>query len=126
MAKILIADDDVEVREMICRMLSREGHEMISAGDGHEADAAFKREAPDLVITDIIMPEKEGLEMVWELKRDHPGCKIIAISGGGRADPADYLNTALALGADRILAKPFERRELLAIVDELLSAAKTS
>jgi CheY-like chemotaxis protein len=121
MARILVADDDSEVRDMICQILQREGHETLAAADGAEALALYKQESVDIIITDIIMPEKEGLETVWEIRRDYPNSRIIAISGGGRVEPGDYLKSAVALGADSALAKPFKRRELLDRIDELLA-----
>ena len=125
MARILVADDDTEVRDMICQILEREGHETVAVSNGLEAEQAYGREPTDIIITDIIMPDKEGLETVWEMRRDYPNCKIIAISGGGRVDPRDYLRSALALGADRALPKPFERRDLLDLVDELLGRVQS-
>ncbi len=125
MAKIIVPDDDIEVRDMICQILQREGHETVAVSNGLEAEQAWKQEPAEILITDIIMPDKEGLETVWEMRRDYPECKIIAISGGGRVDPRDYLKSALALGADRALAKPFERRDLLDLVDELLGQTQS-
>ena len=120
MAKILIIDDDNQFREMLHEMVKREGHTVFSAQDGAEGMKLFQQENPDLIITDIIMPEKEGLETILELKKSVPDVKIIAISGGGRSHPGDYLRTAKYFGADKTLTKPFSKNELLDAIDEVL------
>jgi len=122
MAKILIIDDDNQFREMLHEMVKREGYIVFSALDGAEGMKIFKQEKPDLVITDIIMPEKEGLETILELKKNVPEVKIIAISGGGRSHPGDYLLTAKYFGADKTLAKPFSKSELLNSIVEVLKS----
>jgi len=93
---------------------------VIDAPDGKAGISAFREQGADLIISDIIMPEKEGLETVMELRRDFPEVKIIAISGGGFVNPDEYLHLAAKLGAQLTLAKPFERDELLAAVEKLL------
>jgi len=120
MYRILIIDDEEMIRRILRRMLETEGFEVADAPDGR-VGMRLQRESPaDLVITDLIMPEKEGLETIKELREEFPQVKIIAISGGGwiAADP--YLVTAKRIGADRTLAKPMERKSLLAAVRELL------
>jgi DNA-binding response OmpR family regulator len=112
MARILVIDDDRDVREMLRRILEHDGHEVIEASNG-EAGVRLYRERPaDVVITDIIMPEKEGIETIRDLRRENPQIKIIAISGGGRIGPSDYLNAARMLGAKKTFSKPFSRQEL--------------
>ncbi len=101
-------------------MVTREGYSVFSALDGAEGIKIFEKEKPDLVITDIIMPEKEGLETILELKKNAPEVKIIAISGGGRSLPDDYLRTAEYFGADKTLTKPFSKSELLQSIAEVL------
>lgn len=120
MARILITDDDSQVRTMLHQMLERAGYEVVDAKDGREAIKLFKEQPADLVITDIIMPEKEGIETIMELKRDYPGIKIFAISGGGRVGPENYLKLAEKIGALRTFSKPFDRKEMLAAVAEAL------
>ncbi len=120
MARILVMDDDEQIRTTIHQVLDLEGHEVIEAPDGKEGINLFKESGADLIITDIVMPEKEGLETITELRRDFPDIKIIAISGGGRGDPKSYLTLAKGFGALRTLTKPFEREELLEAVRELL------
>ena len=120
MARILVIDDDIQILEMLRQTLEREGYEVIDARDGKEG-IRFYREAPtDLIITDIVMPKKEGVETIMELKRDFPDVKIIAISGGGRIGPENYLQIAKSLGAMHTFTKPIGREKLLAAVRELL------
>lgn len=120
MAKILIIDDDDQFREMLHEMVEREGYTVFSAPDGVEGMKIVNQKNPDLIITDIIMPEKEGLETILELKKMVPEVKIIAISGGGRSQPGDYLRTAKYFGADKTMAKPFTKSELLNSIVEVL------
>jgi DNA-binding NtrC family response regulator len=120
MGRIMIVEDDKAVRELLREILKRAGHEVIAAGNGKEAIALYQENPADLVITNILMPEKEGLETIQEMRSDDPDIKIIAISGGGQIGPADYLEIARRFGAMRTFSKPFDRKELLAAVDELL------
>ena len=83
----------------------------------------FPQAAADLVITDIVMPGKEGLEVLMALRKIHPPVKIIAISGGGRGDATDYLRMATKMGAARVLSKPFSNEALLAAIDAVLGSA---
>ena len=120
MDRILVIDDDDQVRSMLTEALGREGYKVTDAPDGNEGMKLFREQGADLIITDLIMPDKEGLVTIMELHRDFPDVKIIAISGGGRMAPGEYLGIAEKFGAHRILAKPFEREELLAAVSDLL------
>ncbi len=92
----------------------------MEASDGSEGLILNRSNPADLVITDILMPEKEGIETIREMRRDFPETKIIAISGGGRLYTSDYLKIAQHIGADRVFAKPFEKNEILAAVQELI------
>ena len=121
MKHILVIDDDESIRNLLKAILEREGYEVSAAADGKEATRLFRRKQPDLIITDIIMPGQEGLKTISDLRREHPDIGIIAISGGGRYGPGDYLEVASALGADQTFAKPFERLELVKAVRILLS-----
>jgi CheY-like chemotaxis protein len=121
MAKILVIDDDAQVREMMSLVLTREGHTVTEAVDGEDGLRSTRSSSFEVVVTDIVMPNKEGLETIVELRRNMPGVKIIAISGGGRIAPTDYLSIAKRLGADRVFAKPVERRALLDAVSELVA-----
>lgn len=120
MSAILVIDDDASVREVVSEMLRLEGHEVIIAENGRDAVPLLSARHIDLVITDLIMPEKEGIETISEIRRSDSRIPIIAISGGGRLGPGDYLETARYIGADATLAKPFARQELLAAIDALL------
>lgn len=121
MANILVADDEELARFTIREILEGDGHNVIEAKNGTEAIALFNKNPTDIIITDIIMPEKEGIETIIELKRDHPETKIIAISGGGRTRNLDFLDLAKRYGADAILAKPFSEQELIDVVNGTLS-----
>ena len=119
MARILIIDDDIQFRSMLRQVLEREGYKVVDASDGKRGMRLFRQEQPDLVITDLIMPEKEGIETIIDLRRDFPEVKIIAVSGGGRIGPENYLHMAKDLGAQYTFAKPFDRKEILRAVREL-------
>ncbi|HEY1798512.1 MAG TPA: response regulator [Stellaceae bacterium] len=122
-AKVLVIDDDILVRRTISRILQHGGYEVTLAEDGAKGVAKFRSERPDLVITDIIMPEQEGIETIIQLLRDDPAARIIAVSGGGRLGSMDFLTVANKLGAAAILRKPFEPAELLGCVERALSPA---
>ena len=119
-ATILVVDDDQQVLEVLREMLRLEGHDVDLAENGLEALAALRKRHFDLIITDLIMPEKEGLETIADIRRDYGNVPIIAISGGGRGGPMNYLETARYIGANRTLNKPFARRELVEMVRDLL------
>jgi len=121
MNKVLIVDDDQQIRNMLRITLEREGYEVIEAADGMEALTAYKTQAVDLVVTDIVMPEKEGIELIMELKGIDPAVKIIAISGGGRINPEDYLKWARRFGVKHTFSKPVDRQKLLDAVATLLA-----
>lgn len=128
MSKILVVDDDSQVLQVVSEMLRIEGHSVVMAANGRQAIDQFENEAFDLVVTDIIMPEQEGLETIANLRRRETYVPIIAISGGGRAGNLDYLETARYIGADGTLAKPFGRQDLLNTVNQVLTdtAERTS
>lgn len=119
MPRILLVDDDDSLRTMLRINLVKMGHHVLEARDGRQALALFEQEPPEVVITDLVMPEKEGLEIIRELRRKHPEVKIIAMSGGGRATATGYLKIAKAMGADLVLAKPFSNDEMRAGIDQL-------
>ncbi|NQV55226.1 MAG: response regulator [Rhodospirillales bacterium] len=116
MARILLIDDEKLVRLTGRKMLEAEGHEVSEAENGNEGLAIYQEQSIDLVITDILMPEREGIETILELKKLNPNVKIIAMSGGGRIKNLDYLNMAVAHGVANKLAKPFSRSELITVV----------
>ena len=120
MGKILVVDDEPDVLEVIKDILVDAGHDIQVASDGNEAINLTENNNFDLVLTDIIMPEKEGISMILSLKEQNPELNIIAMSGGGYAGPAFYLETAEGFGADKTLVKPITRENLLKAVNELL------
>jgi CheY-like chemotaxis protein len=127
MASILIIDDDLEILQVYSEILEREGYDVLAASDGREGMRLCRNRHVDLVITDIIMPEKEGLETIIELRRDLPHVKIIAMSGGGQIGAGQYLPLAEKLGAQHTLDKPFTAVELLEAISEVLdNPAETS
>ncbi len=119
--RILVIDDDEQMRILLRQVMEWAGYEVIEAGDGREGMLKQRKQRADLVITDLIMPEQEGLETITSLRREYPELKIIAISGGGRIGPDAYLPAAQELGADRVFSKPFDVRQLAATVKELLA-----
>lgn len=120
MARLLIIDDDDTIRRMLAKTLTKAGYDVLAAADGDEGLKQFRKNEIDLVITDLIMPEKEGIEMIMELKTDFPDAKIIAMSGGAQIGPDEYLKLAVALGAQRTLKKPIVRDDLLGAIKEIL------
>jgi DNA-binding response OmpR family regulator len=117
--KILVIDDDHLVRYTLSKILSRKGYEVVTASDGKRGMTLLRNEHPDLVITDIIMPEQEGIDTIIQIRHERPSIKIMAISGGGRIRNIDFLEMARSLGADDIIAKPFEADDLLRRFAEL-------
>ncbi len=122
MQRILLIDDDPLVRRTIERILQKNGYQVHLAADGLEGLRTFRTLQPDLVITDLIMPVKEGLDTIRLLRTWSPEAKIIAISGGGRVANTDLLAEAAVLGASVVIAKPFEPDELLVKVSNCLAA----
>jgi DNA-binding response OmpR family regulator len=121
MATIVVIDDDDGVRETVARMLKGASHTVHEAGDGDTGLDLCLTVKPSIVVTDILMPQKEGIETILALKRADPTIRIIAISGGGRIGSTDILTMARQLGADDVLEKPFRRADLLAAIDRLLA-----
>jgi CheY-like chemotaxis protein len=120
MPGVLIVEDDKELREMLKLSLQRKGFSVQEAENGKEAISHFKPLITDLVVTDLIMPEEDGIKVVIRLRELKPTIKIIAISGGGKVGPGSYLNLAKALGADAIYSKPFSIKDLIIKIEQLL------
>ena len=118
--RVLVIDDDVLLRRTICALLERENFEVIEAGDGHQGVRQFQTDPTDLVITDIVMPEQEGLETISQIRATRPDIKIIAMSGAPPLGDSNYLSMAEKFGADRTLRKPFRLHELVKVVRDLL------
>jgi CheY-like chemotaxis protein len=121
LARILLVDDNVEFRGLLNSILTGDNHSVVCAGDGNEAISHFHSKPFDLVITDLVMPDKEGLETIIELRRTHPTVKIIAMTGGSR-NAANYLMLAESFGVSHTLTKPFSRDILLQAVNSTLNA----
>jgi len=118
--KVLVIDDDAKITRVLDLKLRKAGYQVIVAADGEAGVNLFKAQQPDVVITDVLMPRKEGLETIMELRRDFPEVKVIAISGGGRIGPDECLDLAKKFGAQYAFTKPFIGKEILQAVQELL------
>jgi len=117
---ILVVDDDRDVRELVCRMLEQDGYRVVPANGGFEALQQLASLSPDLIITDVVMPDMDGFEVLLKLRHLAPKALALVISGGGRVAPDVYLETARKLGARAVLRKPFTRAEILDAVHAVL------
>jgi len=124
MATILVIDDDQHVRGMLRTVLEDFGYTVLEAADGNIGVQIFEQNQVDLIITDIIMPDKEGLETIRDIKKTAPEAKIIAMSGGAKVGPGTYLKLAERLGAQRVFEKPIQISVLLNSIAELLGDHK--
>lgn len=120
MADILIIDDESLIRDSLSNLFRREGYIVAVASNGIDGLRKFTDDPARLVVTDIVMPEMEGIETIRELRARHPGVVIIAISGGGRHGSVQFLEIARKLGADAALAKPFTRAQITGLVREFM------
>lgn len=120
--RILVVEDDPSIRRTIQIALSRAGYQVIEARDGHEAMRLWRDQGADLVITDLHMPDKNGIEVIMELRAVSPSPPIVAMTDGGRSKQIGLLGDAKLLGAVRVVAKPFKLEEMLAVVDQALRA----
>ena len=116
MRLILLVDDDGPIRSVLRRTLERAGYAVVEATDGRSALAALAHNSVDLVLTDIIMPDMEGIELLRELKKALPELPVIAMSGGGILAASLYLQMAADMGAVRVLSKPFDSADMLSAV----------
>jgi CheY-like chemotaxis protein len=124
MSTILIIDDQPELRQLLRRALEASGYEVEEAVDGQEGMKCFLRRPADLVLTDIFMPEKDGLEIIREMRQISPGVRVIAMSGGGMMGNLDILRIARSLGAHKVLAKPFGIGDLRQTVRDALEPGR--
>jgi DNA-binding NtrC family response regulator len=122
MARILVVDDEPSMRDLVALVLELDQHQVVTAGDGNAALAEIEKGVFDLVITDLVMPDLEGIETIMTLRKMRPTLKLIAMSGGGFGRAGDYLEMAATVGAARTLAKPFTNDMLLKTVREVLEA----
>ena len=123
MARVLVVDDEPQMRSLLCQALEMHGYLVDQASDGREALRCLADQPPDLLITDLIMPGMEGIETILTFHRRWPALPIIAISGGGRIGPEDYLDMAVQMGASRAFAKPFRLEEIIAAANALTTMA---
>jgi len=124
-AKILVVDDNLPLLKLLRIFIDQEGHFVFLASDGEQALALAARQEFDLLITDLIMPVKEGVETIMCFQKLHPRTRIIAMSGGGiRAAPQNYLGIARSLGVVHTLVKPFSKDELMESVSRELAAGR--
>jgi CheY-like chemotaxis protein len=124
MKRVLIAEDDESLRRVFMRVLARVGYEVSEAIDGVDALEKCRLRAPDLVVTDLIMPRKEGCETIAQIRQLFPSVKIIAMSGGGRGNAVDYLKIVERFGTAEVLAKPFSGTELIEAVERVIGSAQ--
>jgi DNA-binding NtrC family response regulator len=116
---ILVIDDEPALREILSQVLSSAGHRVIAAANGKEASRALTTSAFDVVVTDVIMPEKDGMQVISEVRKKYPEVRIIAMSGGGHVSRDQYLKIAKGLGAHAVLEKPFPNQTLLDTIERL-------
>src|SRR5580693_4145679 len=124
--KILVIDDDERMRRLIEKTLTADGYQVLLAADGEAGMRHFRKEKPEIVITDIIMPRQEGLGTIMLMRRERPEAKVIAVSGGGRVGNFDVLDAATNLGADDVISKPFRPEELLSRVHRVAAAPESA
>ena len=123
MANILVVDDEMPVRLLLKEVMEQDGHTVYEAANGVEASQLYKTNKVDLIITDLVMPDKGGIELIMELIESDPGVKVIAISGGGGVTGRfDYLPIAKLVGATEIIPKPFEISQVREQVNRMLGA----
>jgi CheY-like chemotaxis protein len=120
MALIMIVDDDAHIQLALRQIVESVGHRVIEAGNGQDAIDLFAEFRPDLVITDVFMPDTDGIETIRAIRRITPGAKIIAISGGYVGGGWNYLDSVVVLGANLALQKPFTCSQFLSAIDRLL------
>jgi CheY-like chemotaxis protein len=120
MRRVLLIEDEVAVRDVLGRMLDHAGYEVVRVADGRQGLAAFQQTPVDVVVTDINMPEMDGIEVISALRRLQPRVPIVAISGGGVFSKQMLLASANALGADEVVSKPFDLQEIVAAIRRAL------
>jgi DNA-binding NtrC family response regulator len=124
--RVLLIDDEQMVRKIVCKMLKRSGHEVTEAENGRLGLDQPKAGTFDLVITDIIMPEMEGVETLMTVLEQYPNVKVVAMSGGGRTGNIDFLSAAEKLGASATLHKPFTLAALTAAIEATFGSTQKS
>lgn len=125
MSRILVIDDNTSMREAVCEMLQQAGYETVPVENGRFAAQIHRSEPVDLIITDLFMPDTDGLEIIYQFRHEFPDVKIIAVSGGGSRGLVELLSVAKKMGAQRAIMKPFAWEDLLGAVQELLAPTET-
>jgi DNA-binding NtrC family response regulator len=120
---ILVVDDEESIRDLLAQILRKLGHQVVTAIDGREASAAISGNKFDLVITDLLMPERDGLELIAELRQRFPKIRVVAMTGGGHIPREHYLFVAKNLGAHSLLEKPFDQEGLIEAIKTALGSA---
>jgi CheY-like chemotaxis protein len=120
--RVLLIEDEPLLRDTLREAFEGAGFELTEAANGKEGIRSFETAPADIIVTDILMPEKDGLETIIDLRKRHPGLKILARSGGDRTGNRQYLRIAKEFGAVRVLPKPFRPKEILTVVEEILAA----
>jgi CheY-like chemotaxis protein len=124
MARVLLVDDSTVVLQIVRAVLREAGHEVHEAADGKRGLAEFRRTSPDLVISDVVMPEMDGFELLWAIRAEAPTTPLILMSGGSRSlQMDDLLRAAKVFGAWQVIPKPFSKEELLRVVQSALALA---
>lgn len=123
MSRVLIIEDEASLRGVLRRILEQTGHTVYEAPDGRIGMALWRRERTDVVVTDIYMPYKDGIEVLLEIRKSVIKPKVICMSGGGQRGALDWSMTALSLGADGVLMKPFDQQRFLAVMKEVVADA---
>lgn len=125
MAKILVVDDDRQFRGMLRQMLERANHTVIEVTSGDECISGYCKHVPDLIMLDMMTPGRDGLEVLQELRRDYPGVKVIAMSGGLKGDTSWLEPLVIRLGVKIFLHKPFDKGDMLSAIETLCSTEPT-
>jgi CheY-like chemotaxis protein len=120
MAKVMVVDDDVAIRHALNRVLAAEGHEVLEESDGKSALRHFTGDPVDLVVSDVYMPDMDGIQFLMRVREAFPEAKIIMMSGGGNLPATSVLEAAKALGADRVVPKPFSSSEIREAIRDVL------
>jgi DNA-binding response OmpR family regulator len=126
LARILVIDDNPDVLAALHKAFTAEGHAVEDAPDSATGIRLHHENPFDLILTDIVMPDKEGISTIIELRREYPELKIIAMSGGGDFEPYGYLDIAKRVGADRTIPKPFSLKEIMEVVNDVLYGGKSA
>lgn len=123
MIRIMVVDDDEAFRQTVCELLAEGDFEILSAESGTQLFTVLKKQSVDIVLTDIVMPDEDGLEIVRKIKKMNPAPKIVAMSGGGRIAATDYLEIARLMGVSATIRKPFKQQELVGLLQQVFSSA---